>query len=357
MLSGENKLLDVEDLSSNMVRLRDLFKLFDQKTNLMQLLDLSHRADGVQIFIGGESVSNRSMAAASSPPPTKWMARWSDPQASSARPGWRMAGHSDRRHHHPPALERALLQLTPTPANCNGVFGPNLPTRDDRATRGTGVLLVVLGTPGAPTAAALRPTCDSFCPTQGGGIPARPVWWLILNRDHPHHQAASGGEVRDGVGPTKARRSSSIPSARSKSSSGLSRRQGHDGIDGRVRDALRRTVDSGHAGAHTRRRLHQDPRRITLYPQYAASTTASVMDEVARCMLEWRNTARNPYVRDFAGDPDISALAASVREHWARNGEPEKLVMSFHGVPRFSLDKGDPTTANARRPAAAGRSL
>ena len=55
VLSGENKLLDVEDLSSNMVRLRDLFKLFDQKTNLMQLLDLSHRADGVQIFIGGES--------------------------------------------------------------------------------------------------------------------------------------------------------------------------------------------------------------------------------------------------------------------------------------------------------------
>ena len=39
-----------------------------------------------------------------------------------------------------------------------------------------------------------------------------------------------------------------------------------------------------------------------------------------------------------------------MREHWTRNGEPEKLVMSFHGVPRFSLDKGDPTTANARRP-------
>ncbi len=55
VISGETNLLDVEDLSSNMTRLRELFKLFDQKTGLMQLLDLSKRAEGVQIFIGGES--------------------------------------------------------------------------------------------------------------------------------------------------------------------------------------------------------------------------------------------------------------------------------------------------------------
>jgi heat-inducible transcriptional repressor len=55
VLSGENNLLEVEDLSSNMSRLRELFKLFEQRTGLMQLLDLSSRAQGVQIFIGGES--------------------------------------------------------------------------------------------------------------------------------------------------------------------------------------------------------------------------------------------------------------------------------------------------------------
>lgn len=55
VISGETNLLEVEDLSSNMSRLRELFKLFDQKTGLMQLLDLSNRAEGVQIFIGGES--------------------------------------------------------------------------------------------------------------------------------------------------------------------------------------------------------------------------------------------------------------------------------------------------------------
>ncbi len=55
VLSGENNLLDSEDLSSNIARLRELFRLFEQKTSLMQLLEISHKAEGVQIFIGGES--------------------------------------------------------------------------------------------------------------------------------------------------------------------------------------------------------------------------------------------------------------------------------------------------------------
>lgn len=55
VISGERNLLSVSDLASNMSSLRKLFDLFEQKTSLMQLLDLSNRANGVQIFIGGES--------------------------------------------------------------------------------------------------------------------------------------------------------------------------------------------------------------------------------------------------------------------------------------------------------------
>jgi len=55
VISGEKNLLGVEDLSSNMDRLRRLFDLFEQRTGLVQLLELSSRADGVQVFIGGES--------------------------------------------------------------------------------------------------------------------------------------------------------------------------------------------------------------------------------------------------------------------------------------------------------------
>jgi heat-inducible transcriptional repressor len=55
VISGEKNLLSVEDLSSNMISLRKLFELFEQKTQLLQLLDESLRAPGVRIFIGGES--------------------------------------------------------------------------------------------------------------------------------------------------------------------------------------------------------------------------------------------------------------------------------------------------------------
>ena len=55
VISGEGRLLDVHDLSSDMHRLRGLFDLFESKTGLLHLLDSSSRAQGVQIFIGGES--------------------------------------------------------------------------------------------------------------------------------------------------------------------------------------------------------------------------------------------------------------------------------------------------------------
>jgi heat-inducible transcriptional repressor len=55
VISGERNLLSVTDLSSNMTSLRRMFDMFEQKTDLMQLLDMSSKASGVQIFIGGES--------------------------------------------------------------------------------------------------------------------------------------------------------------------------------------------------------------------------------------------------------------------------------------------------------------
>jgi heat-inducible transcriptional repressor len=55
VLSGEHRLLNVGDLSSNLDKLRKMFDMLEQKSVLMQLLDVSSHADGIQIFIGGES--------------------------------------------------------------------------------------------------------------------------------------------------------------------------------------------------------------------------------------------------------------------------------------------------------------
>ena len=82
---------------------------------------------------------------------------------------------------------------------------------------------------------------------------------------------------------------------------------------------------------------------VPMYPQYAASTTASALDAV----YAWTRTARRmPALRAVDAFHDhpgyIRALAACVNDYWMKHGRPDKLLLSFHGVPRRSLDLGDP---------------
>jgi protoporphyrin/coproporphyrin ferrochelatase len=80
-----------------------------------------------------------------------------------------------------------------------------------------------------------------------------------------------------------------------------------------------------------------------LYPQYAASTTASALDEVAAFMRRTRNVPEIRVVKHFHDHPAyIDALGALVREHWRQIGPPDRLVISFHGLPRYTLACGDP---------------
>jgi ferrochelatase len=82
---------------------------------------------------------------------------------------------------------------------------------------------------------------------------------------------------------------------------------------------------------------------VPLYPQYSASTTASVVDAVTGCLAAMRNQPALRTVRSFHDHPGyIGALAQSVRDYWMRNQRPDVLLMSFHGVPRYTLEKGDP---------------
>ena len=82
---------------------------------------------------------------------------------------------------------------------------------------------------------------------------------------------------------------------------------------------------------------------LPLYPQFAASTTASVRD----CL-----PARVRMIEDFHDHPAyVEALAALVREHWHANGPPEVLLMSFHGLPRRAVARGDPYERQCRRTA------
>jgi len=82
---------------------------------------------------------------------------------------------------------------------------------------------------------------------------------------------------------------------------------------------------------------------LPLYPQYAGSTTASVMDAISAWTPGVRNLPELRTLRSYPTDTGyIGALAATIQEHWRKHGRAERLLMSFHGVPRFTIERGDP---------------
>src|SRR5690606_16610584 len=82
---------------------------------------------------------------------------------------------------------------------------------------------------------------------------------------------------------------------------------------------------------------------LPLYPQYAAPTTGSSFDAVAKELTRWRWVPELHFINNYCDEPlYIDALANSVREHFEAHGKPQKLIFSYHGTPKRNLDLGDP---------------
>lgn len=82
---------------------------------------------------------------------------------------------------------------------------------------------------------------------------------------------------------------------------------------------------------------------LPLYPQYSSTTTASNFDAIVDTLKTWRWLPELRLVMQYHDEPKyIAALEESVRELWNREGKAEKLLMSFHGIPRRYFDNGDP---------------
>lgn len=207
----------------------------------------------------------------------------------------------------------------------------------------TGILLVNLGTPDAPTAQAVRPYLKEFLSDPRVVEIPRALWWLILNgfilNTRPKKSAEKYAQIWSPEGSPlqvhterQAKLLLGFLGERIKPTAVMveyAMRYGKPSIA----DVMGRMKQQG-----CERLLV-----LPLYPQYAASSTASVFDAVFEQLGKMRNTPSIRTVKhyhDHAGY--IAALAQSVRDYWLKTGKPDKLVMSFHGVPRFSLDKGDP---------------
>jgi ferrochelatase len=206
----------------------------------------------------------------------------------------------------------------------------------------TAILLLNLGTPDAPTASAVRRYLKEFLSDPRVVEIPRPVWWLILNgiilNVRPAKSAAKYAQIweRDGS-PLKLHTERQTKLLR-----GYLGEQGHGALV--VEYAMRygnpsiASVLARLKEAHCERILI-----LPLYPQYAASTTATAFDAVSDFYQQARNIPELRLVKHFHDHPAyIAALADSLRKHWDQHGKPDRLLMSFHGLPRFTLERGDP---------------
>lgn len=204
------------------------------------------------------------------------------------------------------------------------------------------VLLINLGTPEAPTAPALRRYLKQFLWDPRVVELPRALWWLVLNliilNTRPKQSAEKYTKIWMPEGsPLKVHTERQAKLLR-----------GYLGQSGRGSIAIEWAMRYGEpsvASALDRLKSAGCSRIliVPLYPQHSVSTTASAMDAVN----EWHRlnprAVKIDTVESFHDNAGyISALAASINAHWMDYGRPEKLVMSFHGLPKVSIERGDP---------------
>ena len=230
-------------------------------------------------------------------------------------------------------LEVRLLFFTSC-LSCASMLNPIAPT--------IGILITNLGTPDAPTPAALRKYLAQFLSDPRVIETPRLLWWPVLHgiilRLRPRRSARAYREVWTEAGsPLLAiskRQCEAIRSALGEAVDEpyrveLGMRYGNPSI----RSALEKLR------SYNIRKLLVLP----LYPQYSAATTASTFDAVADVLKTWRIVPQVKMITSYHDDPGyIDALAESIRSHWAQSGEPDKLLFSFHGLPRAYVLAGDP---------------
>ncbi|HEY8010320.1 MAG TPA: ferrochelatase [Rudaea sp.] len=206
---------------------------------------------------------------------------------------------------------------------------------------GIGVLLVNLGTPTAPTTAAVRRYLAEFLSDPRVIETSRWLWWPILHgvilRVRPARSARAYASIWTPQGSPLRVQSEALTAALQED---LIRR----GTPVKVALAMRygepalAPAIAALQAAGVRRLLV-----LPLYPQFSAASTGSAFDATARALTRLRWPPELRFVNDYHDDTNcIDALATSVREYWREHGRAQRLLLSFHGLPQRCVDAGDP---------------
>ena len=217
-------------------------------------------------------------------------------------------------------------------------FAAEPPYKHGQAAK-TAILYCNLGTPDAPTASALRRYLAEFLSDARVVEIPRLLWLAILHgiilRVRPAKSAHKYASIWTTEGsPLKVWTQRQAQALQTK----------FDAAQVQVRfamrygsDAIPQVLDELKAQGVNRVLV------LPAYPQYSATTTASVFDAVYHWGLRTRQLPEMRFVNHYHDHPGyIQALAAKIQAHWAVHGRAEQLVMSFHGVPARTLQLGDP---------------
>ena len=206
-----------------------------------------------------------------------------------------------------------------------------------------GVLLVNLGTPKSPKTSDVRRYLRQFLSDSRVVELPKPIWWCILNgvilvlrpkRSAHAYEAiwtAEGSPLLVNSLQQRDALESYLKSAEvSNAHVGCAMRYGEPSIAHAIEEYENLGID----------RILVIP----TYPQYAGATTGSVSDEIGNVLRQRRVVPSFRFVNGYAQEPSyIRALQQSVLEHWDQNGQAQKLVISFHGLPEETCSRdGDP---------------
>ena len=218
----------------------------------------------------------------------------------------------------------------------------SIPQFEHGLAESTGILLVNLGTPDAPTAGAVRRFLKQFLWDPRVVEYPRWLWWLILNgiilRIRPSRSAAAYREIWTDDGSPLMIYSTAIARALQ------DQLDAHLGKTTAVELAM--SYGDPSIGDAVDRLVARGARRLLvlpLYPQYSGTTTGSVFDAVTAELNQRRWVPEFRFINHYHDrDEYVDALAGSIRDYWAKEGRGEKLMFSFHGVPKQTLLDGDP---------------
>lgn len=199
-----------------------------------------------------------------------------------------------------------------------------------------GILLANLGTPSAPTPAAVNRYLRQFLRDKRVVDTPRLLWWPLLR-----------GVILPIRSPRVAKLYQSIWMEEGSPLMVYSRRQ-EKALAQQLPDtpvALGMSYGEPSLKSAVDDLLAQNVTHIVvlpLYPQFSCSTVAAVWDELGRIFADYRSLPSISLIRDYATEPAyINALAASVKRSFAEHGEPDVLLLSYHGIPQRYANEGD----------------